>query len=74
MRHHPGTNPLPFEASVIDKTEDSLILSKSFCYPRGGGQPGDTGIFINDEKNADSLRPSEVNSSATQSTRFPASR
>ena len=50
MRHHPGTDPLPFEASVIDKTEDSLILSKSFCYPRGGGQPGDAGIFINEGK------------------------
>lgn len=48
MSHHPGTNPPPFEASIIDVTDDSLILSQSYCYPRGGGQPGDTGLFIRD--------------------------
>ena len=43
MLRHPGTNPPPFEAHVLGTSESSLFLSESHCYPRGGGQPGDTG-------------------------------
>ena len=43
MLRHPGTNPPSFEAHVLGTSESSLFLSESHCYPRGGGQPGDTG-------------------------------
>ena len=43
MLRHPGTNPPSFEAHVLGASDSSLFLSESHCYPRGGGQPGDTG-------------------------------
>jgi misacylated tRNA(Ala) deacylase len=47
MGRHPGTNPPPFTTRVVGKKQDSLLLEESHCYPRGGGQPGDTGtIFL----------------------------
>ena len=46
MLRHPGINPPSFEAHVLGTSESSLFLSESHCYPRGGGQPGDTGQFI----------------------------
>ena len=45
MTSHPGTNPEPFTATVAEIDEDFIILSESYCYPRGGGQPGDRGSF-----------------------------
>ena len=43
MNHHPGIDPPPFTTRVLGKDEKSLFLEESYCYPRGGGQPGDTG-------------------------------
>ena len=41
LEHHPGTNPPSFTAVVEEVTEEGgVILSESWCYPRGGGQPG----------------------------------
>ncbi len=45
MRLHPGINPEPFSAKIVKLDESSVYLSETFCYPRGGGQPGDTGLF-----------------------------
>ena len=46
MTRHPGINPPQFEANIVGKTDSALFLSESYCYPRGGGQPGDTGKII----------------------------
>tara|TARA_B100001250_G_scaffold414151_1_gene450947 strand:- start:1749 stop:2453 length:705 start_codon:yes stop_codon:yes gene_type:complete len=45
MKRHPGTDPPEFTTRVIGTIDDSLILEETHCYPRGGGQPGDTGII-----------------------------
>ena len=45
LEHHPGINPAPFKAIVKSVTDEGVILSDSWCYPKGGGQPGDTGVF-----------------------------
>ncbi|HJM24267.1 MAG TPA: alanyl-tRNA editing protein [Candidatus Thalassarchaeaceae archaeon] len=49
MNSHPGTNPPPFRTRVVAKKEDSLLLEETHCYPRGGGQPGDTGVIYVDD-------------------------
>ena len=46
MTRHPGINPPQFEANIVGITDSALFLSESYCYPRGGGQPGDTGKII----------------------------
>ncbi len=33
------------EGTVLDVTDDGLVLSRTPFYARGGGQPGDTGIL-----------------------------
>ena len=43
MNQHPGTDPPPFTTSIVGKDGNSLLLEETYCYPRGGGQPGDTG-------------------------------
>ena len=51
LEYHPGTNPPSFTAVVEEVTDEGgVILSESWCYPRGGGQPGDTGVFVIDGK------------------------
>ena len=45
MTKHPGTNPGPFSTTVSGIEEQYILLSESYCYPRGGGQPGDKGVF-----------------------------
>jgi len=45
LQNHPGINPQPFSSRVQSITGDSVILDQSFCYPKGGGQPGDTGTL-----------------------------
>ena len=45
MTNHPGTNPDSFTTTISGIDEQYILLNESYCYPRGGGQPGDTGIF-----------------------------
>lgn len=45
LQSHPGTNPQQFQTNIRLVHENGLVLEESFCYPRGGGQPGDIGIF-----------------------------
>jgi len=45
MHRHPGTDPPPFTTRVVATKDDSLLLEETHCYPRGGGQPGDTGTI-----------------------------
>ena len=45
MSQHPGTDPPPFRSIISDINENRIFLKDSFCYPRGGGQQGDTGII-----------------------------
>ncbi len=53
MMHHPGTDPPKFKTTVSGVTDDGLHLSESYCYPRGGGQPGDIGTLTSiDNKSA----------------------
>jgi misacylated tRNA(Ala) deacylase len=33
------------EATVQDVREDGVVLDRTVCYARGGGQPGDTGVL-----------------------------
>ncbi|MDP6985803.1 MAG: alanyl-tRNA editing protein [Candidatus Thalassarchaeaceae archaeon] len=55
MSRHPGTNPPPFDTKVAGSKENYLLLEQSFCYPRGGGQPGDTGKIISAGSNVSTL-------------------
>ena len=45
LKQHPGTNPSIFESKISDIAEGAIFLDDTFCYPRGGGQPGDKGII-----------------------------
>jgi misacylated tRNA(Ala) deacylase len=45
LQNHPGINPQPFSSKVLSIIEDSIILEQSYCYPKGAGQPGDTGTL-----------------------------
>lgn len=35
-----------FDARVVSVDENSIVLDRTAFYPRGGGQPGDTGILV----------------------------
>jgi len=61
LEHHPGINPAPFKAIVESVTDLGVILSDSWCYPKGGGQPGDTGIF---QSEGEEIRFGEVSASS----------
>ena len=43
MTRHPGIDPPPFVTRIERIEEGNVHLESSYCYPRGGGQPGDTG-------------------------------
>ena len=45
MSQHPGTNPRPFSSTISAINENMIFLKDSYCYPRGGGQQGDTGVI-----------------------------
>ena len=47
MTLHPGTNPPPFTTVISEIVGNNIFLEKTFCYPRGGGQQGDTGLITN---------------------------
>ena len=49
MTQHPGTDPPPFTTRIVGKDGNTLLLEETFCYPRGGGQPGDTGVITSIE-------------------------
>jgi alanyl-tRNA synthetase len=38
------------EATIIDVLDNRVILDKTIAYPEGGGQEGDRGVFIVNEK------------------------
>jgi misacylated tRNA(Ala) deacylase len=38
-----------FTATVVDTTEDGVVLDKTAFYPEGGGQPSDVGTLADDE-------------------------
>ena len=46
MDHHPGTNPEPFKTIITGFEDEYALLQSTYCYPRGGGQPGDTGSLV----------------------------
>ncbi len=46
MDHHPGTNPEPFKTIITGFEGEYVLLQSTYCYPRGGGQPGDTGSLV----------------------------
>jgi|TARA_B100001250_G_scaffold136812_3_gene117158 misacylated tRNA(Ala) deacylase len=49
MNQHPGIDPPPFHTIVKEICDEGIHLEQTYCYPRGGGQPGDTGtIFSTD--------------------------
>ncbi len=45
MQRHPGTDPPPFTTTIEEIIGDTLLFEETHCYPRGGGQPGDTGLI-----------------------------
>ncbi len=47
MTQHPGINPPPFTSIITNIAEDKIFLKETYCYPRGGGQQGDTGTISN---------------------------
>ena len=55
MTHHPGTNPPLFTTTIKDIVDNNLFLKDTFCFPRGGGQQGDTGIISNSNVKANLL-------------------
>lgn len=52
MRRHPGTDPPPFITRISGIKENYLFLEETYCYPRGGGQPGDTGTIVLEDGNS----------------------
>jgi len=38
-----------FTATVVERTDEGIVLDRSAFYPQGGGQPSDKGIMLDDE-------------------------
>ena len=49
MSRHPGTDPPEFETRIHAIDGSNVLLESSYCYPRGGGQPGDTGLLSSEK-------------------------
>jgi len=49
LNYHPGTNPEPFTTEIVDIKDCYLMFKESYCFPRGGGQPGDIGLIKSDD-------------------------
>ena len=45
LKYHPGTNPQPFTTEIVQIEDCYLMFKESYCFPRGGGQPGDIGLI-----------------------------
>lgn len=48
LKYHPGTNPKSFATEIVNIEDCYLIFKESYCFPRGGGQPGDIGLIKSD--------------------------
>ena len=48
LKQHPGIDPPIFTSKVSDVDDGVVYLEDTYCYPRGGGQPGDRGTISND--------------------------
>jgi len=48
LKYHPGTNPKPFTTEIVDIEDCYLMFKETYCFPRGGGQPGDIGLIKSD--------------------------
>ena len=71
MMNHPGINPEPFISKITGINDNSIYLNETYCYPRGGGQPGDIGILVNgngDEINFYEVLPGEFISHPVKET------
>jgi misacylated tRNA(Ala) deacylase len=55
MTQHPGIDPPSFTTTIKNIVDNNLFLRDTFCFPRGGGQPGDTGIISNSNVRRDLL-------------------
>ena len=38
-----------FTATVVERTDEGVVLDRSAFYPQGGGQPSDKGILLDDK-------------------------
>jgi Ser-tRNA(Ala) deacylase AlaX len=67
MSQHPGINPPPFRSTISAIDKNIIFLKDSFCYPRGGGQQGDTGMIskINLETELLETLPWRINNSSS---------
>jgi len=45
MSRHPGTNPPAFDTIIQGFDGNNVLLESTYCYPKGGGQPGDMGVL-----------------------------
>tara|TARA_B100000902_G_scaffold33115_1_gene39637 strand:- start:77 stop:790 length:714 start_codon:yes stop_codon:yes gene_type:complete len=45
LSQHPGLNPPSFSTTIKEISDEGLFFDKTYCYPRGGGQPGDRGAI-----------------------------
>ena len=58
LHYHPGTSPQKFATNIRMVHENGLVFEESYCYPRGGGQPGDIGTI---QTTSSKIAFSEVN-------------
>ncbi len=48
MTRHPGIDPPAFQTYIHGFKDNNVLLESSYCYPRGGGQPGDIGTLTSE--------------------------
>jgi len=57
LKQHPGIDPPSFTTKISEVGDGVVYLEDSYCYPRGGGQPGDRGAI---SKNGNISKMDEV--------------